>query len=90
MLIDNQPKVFCGKIPNSVWFRTPNGFLSVLSFIRMTALAYNGETMTKEAEQLLNLTKHLDIGMRGVPVGTYRDIFCHSKRRCPLLWLPYC
>ena len=42
----------------------------------MTALAYNGETMTKEADQLLNLTEaHLDIGMRGVPVGTCRTSF---------------
>ena len=39
----------------------------------MTALAYNGETVTDEANQLLNLTEaHLDIGMRGVPVGTCR------------------
>ena len=42
----------------------------------MTALAYNGETVTDEANQLLNLTEaHLDIGMRGVPVGTCRTSF---------------
>ena len=42
----------------------------------MTALAYNGETVTEKPEQLLNLTEaHLDIGMRGVPVGTCRTSF---------------
>jgi len=42
----------------------------------MTDLAHNGETMTEEAKHLLDLTEaHLDIGMRGVPVGTCRTSF---------------
>ena len=42
----------------------------------MTELAHNGETMTEEAKHLLDLTEaHLDIGMRGVPVGTCRTSF---------------
>ena len=42
----------------------------------MTDLANNGETMTEEAKHLLDLTEaHLDIGMRGVPVGTCRTSF---------------
>ena len=42
----------------------------------MTELAYIGETVTDEANHLLNLTEsHLDIGMRGVPVGTCRTSF---------------
>ena len=42
----------------------------------MTDLAYNGETMSKEVNHLLDLTEsHLDIGMRGVPVGTCRTSF---------------
>ena len=42
----------------------------------MTELAHNGETMSEEANHLLDLTEaHLDIGMRGVPVGTCRTSF---------------
>ena len=42
----------------------------------MTELAYTGETVTDEANHLLDLTEsHLDIGMRGVPVGTCRTSF---------------
>ena len=42
----------------------------------MTDLAHNGETMSKEVNHLLDLTEsHLDIGMRGVPVGTCRTSF---------------
>ena len=42
----------------------------------MTELAHNGETMAEEAKHLLDLTEaHLDIGMRGVPVGTCRTSF---------------
>ncbi len=42
----------------------------------MTDLANNGETMSKEVNHLLDLTEsHLDIGMRGVPVGTCRTSF---------------
>ena len=42
----------------------------------MTDLAHNGETMSKEVSHLLDLTEsHLDIGMRGVPVGTCRTSF---------------
>ena len=56
----------------------------------MTALAYNGETMTDEANQLLNLTEaHLDIGMRGVPVGTCRTSFVTPNEGVHY-WLPYC
>ncbi|MBM53486.1 MAG: citrate synthase [Euryarchaeota archaeon] len=48
----------------------------VLSFIRTTELAYIGETVTDEGNHLLDLTEsHLDIGMRGVPVGTCRTSF---------------
>jgi len=50
--------------------------LLVLSFIRTTELAYIGETVTDEGNHLLDLTEsHLDIGMRGVPVGTCRTSF---------------
>ena len=42
----------------------------------MTDLAYIGETMSEEAKHLLDLTEaHLDIGMRGVPVGSCRTSF---------------
>ena len=42
----------------------------------MTELAYIGETVTDEANHLLDLTEsHLDIGMRGIPVGTCRTSF---------------
>ena len=42
----------------------------------MTELAHIGEAVTEEANHLLNLTEaHLDIGMRGVPVGTCRTSF---------------
>ena len=42
----------------------------------MTELAYTGETMGEEGNHLLDLTEsHLDIGMRGVPVGTCRTSF---------------
>ena len=42
----------------------------------MTELGQIGETMSEEAKHLLDLTEaHLDIGMRGVPVGTCRTSF---------------
>ena len=42
----------------------------------MTELGQIGETMGEEAKHLLDLTEsHLDIGMRGVPVGTCRTSF---------------
>ena len=42
----------------------------------MTELGRIGETMSEEAKHLLDLTEaHLDIGMRGVPVGTCRTSF---------------
>ena len=42
----------------------------------MTELGQLGETMGEEAKHLLDLTEaHLDIGMRGVPVGTCRTSF---------------
>jgi len=42
----------------------------------MTELGLIGETMSEEAKHLLDLTEsHLDIGMRGVPVGTCRTSF---------------
>ena len=42
----------------------------------MTELGQIGETMIEEAKHLLDLTEaHLDIGMRGVPVGTCRTSF---------------
>ena len=42
----------------------------------MTELALIGEAMSEEAKHLLDLTEaHLDIGMRGVPVGTCRTSF---------------
>jgi len=42
----------------------------------MTELGLIGEAMSEEAKHLLDLTEaHLDIGMRGVPVGTCRTSF---------------
>ena len=42
----------------------------------MTELAPIGETLDQEVNNLLELTEsHLDIGMRGVPVGTCRTSF---------------
>jgi len=42
----------------------------------MTELGLIGETMSEETKHLLDLTEaHLDIGMRGVPVGTCRTSF---------------
>ena len=42
----------------------------------MTELGQIGETVGEEAKHLLDLTEsHLDIGMRGVPVGTCRTSF---------------
>ena len=42
----------------------------------MTEFAYTGETLNQEVNNLLELTEsHLDIGMRGVPVGTCRTSF---------------
>ena len=42
----------------------------------MTELGQTGETVGEEAKHLLDLTEsHLDIGMRGVPVGTCRTSF---------------
>ena len=42
----------------------------------MTELGQIGETVDEEAKHLLDLTEsHLDIGMRGVPVGTCRTSF---------------
>ena len=42
----------------------------------MTELGQTGETMSEEVKHLLDLTEaHLDIGMRGVPVGTCRTSF---------------
>ena len=42
----------------------------------MTEVANTGETLSQEVNNLLELTEsHLDIGMRGVPVGTCRTSF---------------
>lgn len=42
----------------------------------MTELGQIGESMSEEVKHLLDLTEaHLDIGMRGVPVGTCRTSF---------------
>ena len=42
----------------------------------MTELGQTGESMSEEVKHLLDLTEaHLDIGMRGVPVGTCRTSF---------------